>query len=484
MSSENQDQRTKILQDEKRKLREDFDKEAEEIELDINEAMDGSTCGWGTLLYTIGTFFFCALEGAEIVLLTIIGPILRCEWNLSSAALSGLQISTMITMLITPLVTSTFGDRFGRKRISLISAVGVTAAAILCAFVQNYWQFIVLRLITGVFVGLGTGPTVTLSGEVTPNKFRALAFSGLSLPWGIGASVTGCMAYLILNDFGWRGLVISTSLAFSPCIVFFAVIRESARFQYYRGNVTEAEITIRKIYKMNGKGDVKFRLKRAPPVEVHDLNISCSMVYRLLQQTENISNSVLLLLSGLTSVFSYYISTYTMPRVLNEGYCTGALVPAERTCLFDNATLFDISIVSLSEPLGVILMLLAIEKFGRIKPAIGVGLLAVLLPTTLYFCVNRSWLFWFLLLQRMAIAAAALLSPILIAEYSPTVIRSFMISVLVTANRTGGIIGILCSEFLFNEGVRLVFVAIQATNLLFVFCLMGLKRETVGVELT
>ena len=476
MSSEHQDEKTG--------LREDFDKEDEETELDINEAMNGSTCGWGTLLYTTGTFFFCALEGAEIVLLTIIGPILRCEWNLSSAALSGLQISTMITMLITPLVTSTFGDRFGRKRISLIAAVGVTAAATLCAFVQSYWQFIVLRLITGVFVGLGTGPTVALSGEATPIKFRALAFSGLSLPWGLGASATAGIAYLILNEFGWRGLVICTSLAFSPCIVFFAVIRESARFQYYRGEVTEAETTIRKIYKMNGKGDVKIKLKRAPPVEEQDRNISCSMVYRLLKQTENISNSVLIILSGMTIVFSYYVSAYTMPRVLNEGYCTGSLVPAERTCLFDNDTLFEIGIVSLSEPLGVILMLLVIEKFGRIKPAIGVGLLAFLLPTSLYFCVNRSWLFWFLLLQRFAVAAAGLMPSILIAEYSPTVIRSFMLSILVSGNRTGGIIGILCSEFLFNEGVRLVFVAIQATNLLFVFSLMGLKRETAGVELT
>ena len=325
-------------QDEKRKLRENFDKEDEETELDINEAMDGSTCGWGTLLYTIGTFFFCALEGAEIVLLTILGPILRCEWNLSSAALSGLQTSTVITMLVAALVTSTFGDRFGRKRISLIAAVGVTAAATLCAFVQNYWQFIVLRLITGVFIGLGSGPTIALSGEVTPTKYRALAFSGLSLPFGIGASTTGGIAYFILNDYGWRGLIICTSLAFSPCIVFFAVIRESARFQYYRGDVTEAETTIRKIYKMNGKGDVKIKLKRAPPVEEQDRNISCSMVYRLLKQTENISNSVLIMLSGMTIVFSYYVSAYTMPRVLNEGYCTGSLVPAERTCLSPSYT--------------------------------------------------------------------------------------------------------------------------------------------------
>ena len=167
-------------------MNEDFDPKTDTFkrELDINEAFEGSTCGWGTLLYTIGTFFFCALEGAEIALLTIVGPILRCKWDLSSAALSALQVSTMSTMTLTPLLTSTFGDRFGRKRISLIAAVGVTVAGVLCALSQSYWQFIVLRLITGFFIGIGSGPAVALSGEVTPTKFRALALSGLSLPWG------------------------------------------------------------------------------------------------------------------------------------------------------------------------------------------------------------------------------------------------------------------------------------------------------------
>ena len=200
---------TKEKFEEKVKLNKDFDHGPfEAAELDINEAFEGSKCGWGTLLYTLGTFFFCALEGAEMVLLTIVGPILRCKWNLDSAALSTLQISTMITMTIIPVVTSTLGDRFGRQRVSLVAAVGVTFSGALCAFSQNYWQFIVMRLLTGIFIGVGSGPAVALSGEVTPTKFRALALSGLSLPWGIGGSITGGIAYLILNILGWRGLVI------------------------------------------------------------------------------------------------------------------------------------------------------------------------------------------------------------------------------------------------------------------------------------
>ena len=132
---------TKEELEEKRKLNEEFESHGsvEIAELDINEAFEGSTCGWGTFLYTVGTFLFCALQGAEIALQTIIGPILRCKWNLDSAALSTLQISTISTMTIASLVTSTFGDRFGRRRVSLIAAVGVTASGALGATSQNYW---------------------------------------------------------------------------------------------------------------------------------------------------------------------------------------------------------------------------------------------------------------------------------------------------------------------------------------------------------
>ncbi|KAL5253275.1 hypothetical protein ACHWQZ_G013152 [Mnemiopsis leidyi] len=475
--------------DEKRRLNEDFDTSPDNTDtiqqLDINEAFDNSSCGWGTLLFTIGTFFFCALEGAEIVVLTIVGPILRCEWELSSAGLSTLQISTLFTMTITPLLTCNFGDKHGRRKITLMSAVGVTTAGVLSGLAQSFWQFIVLRLITGFFIGLGTGPALALSGEVTPSRYRALALSGISLPWGIGGCVTGGIAYLTLNVMGWRGLIICTALVFSPCVVFLAVIRESARFEYYRGNVEEAEVTIQKLYKLNGKGDRGLKLKTVPKecVQTENSWIGCRRTVTLLQETDNLSNCILSGLTGVTNIYSYYLNAYTMPRILNEGYCTGEPVSLETSCTFDTSTLIDIGMINLSEPLSVALMLVTIEKFGRIKPGVGTGLVSVILPTALYFCVNRAWLFWFLLLLKVVIAAQGLLPPILMAEYSPTLVRSTMLSIVATCNRLGGLVGIVCSVYLFDFNVRLVFVMSQVSNLMFVFCMLGLNRETLGTDL-
>ena len=474
--------------DEKRKLNEDFYPTAEAAEirlLDINEALDGTSCGWGTLLYTIGTFFFCALEGAEMVVLTIVGPILRCEWGLTPTGISTLQTSTIITMMITPLLTCNLGDRFGRRRIALIAAIGVTTAGVLSGCVRSYWQFIGLRLITGFFIGLGAGPAVALSGEVTPNKMRALALSGFSLPWGIGGSITGGIAYLTLNVYGWRGLIICTALTFSPCILFLAVIRESARFQYHRGNVEEAEVTIKKIYKLNRKDDVRFKLKplTAPPGEIEGGIVNSRGILTLLRGAGDLNNCLLTLLVGITNTYSYYLNTYTMPKILNEGYCSGETVSQEKTCNFDMGTLFDIGIISLSEPLSVALMLVLLEMFGRIKPGILVGVLSVLLPTALHFCVNKAWVFWFMLLLKVIIAAQGALPAILMAEYSPTVIRSSLTNLLLTGNRIGGLIGIVCSEHLYNVSVRIVFLTSQVANLVFVFCMAGLSRDTVGTDL-
>ena len=476
-----------MTQEEKRKLNQDFDSTPEDTDiqlLDINEAFDESACGWGTLLYTIGTFFFCALEGAEIVVLTIVGPILQCEWDLSATGLSTLQISTLSTMMITPLITCNFGDRFGRRKISLIAAIGVTAAGVLSGLARSYWQFIVLRLITGFFIGIGSGPSLALSGEVTPNKFRALALSGVSLPWGIGGSITGGIAYLTLNVYGWRGLIVCTALAFSPCILFLAVIRESARYEFYRGNVKEAEETIQKIYKLNGREDVKFKLKTTVQTEDSEHNeIDCRGTIALLKETNNLRNCVLVGLSGLTNIYSYYLNAYTMPKLLNEGYCTGKSAAQDNSCTFNTATLFDIGIISLSEPLSVAVMLVLIEKFGRIKPGVVTGLISVLLPTALYFCVNRAWLFWCLLMLKVVLAAQGLLPVILMGEYSPTLIRSTMLSIVCTCNRAGGLVGILCSVYLYDLSVKLVFVMSQVTNIMYVFCMLGLSRETLGTDL-
>ena len=89
--------------DEKTLLTEDFtakdmdpaiEDEETNFEFDMNEAIETAGFGWGTFLHSLGPFLLYCLEGGEIIVLSIVGMMLRCEWNLSTFWVTFLQVSS------------------------------------------------------------------------------------------------------------------------------------------------------------------------------------------------------------------------------------------------------------------------------------------------------------------------------------------------------------------------------------------------------
>ena len=452
-------------------------------EIDINDAIEGAGYGCATVLYQIGTIQFCCLEGAEIVVMTVVGPILRCEWHLTSFQLSALQMSTMVAMLCTGIVTSPLGDSFGRKPVALASAIGTTVVGIICAFVQAYWQFFVLRVLIGVFIGMGVVPAIVLCGETMPKRLRAMAFSQTSLAWGIGSSIGAGLAYFVLEPWGWRGLLLAIPLTFSPSVILLAITPESPRYNFHQGFHGKAKATIETIYKLNGRGTIDIKLKKTPNSQIVGSRLTLDRVYKELQVTENIHNTLYLVILIVSSYFSYYVYAYATPRILNEGYCTGEIVTVKESCTFQNDVLFDLGLVSLSEPFGVLVTLVLLEVLGRRKTFLGAAVAIVIVATPLYFCVNHSFLFWFMLLVRMSMAGMALAPSTLTGEYMPTLIRNFMITIMASFGRAAASLAIFLTEYIVNEGVRQVIGVVQVLTVVSFISLVALKKETLGMNL-
>ena len=85
--------------DEATQLKEDFQTKDqafenghEDTELDINAAIETAGFGCGTILYSLGPFLLFCLEGGEIIVLSIVGIMLRCEWNLTTFWVAALQV--------------------------------------------------------------------------------------------------------------------------------------------------------------------------------------------------------------------------------------------------------------------------------------------------------------------------------------------------------------------------------------------------------
>ena len=173
-----------------------------------------------------------------------------------------------------------------------------------------------------------------------------------------------------------------------------------------------------------------------------------------------------------------------MPRLLNEGYCTGRSVEIKDSCLFDKKTLLNIEIINIFEPVGLIITLLLLELIGRRKAFMGAAVLAFLLPTALYFCVGYGYLLTFLLFIYASIAGSNLAPMVLVGEYMPTVIRSYMTSLVAVSAGFGGIVAILVAEFAYNYSPKVAIALLQGAACIAVFCLAMLKRETGGKNLT
>ena len=91
--------------DENTQLKGDFqpreigEKSAEQDETDdgveMNDAIEKVGAGCGTFLYSLGPFLMFALEGGEVIVLSIVGLMVKCEWNLSTFWVAVLQVSSI-----------------------------------------------------------------------------------------------------------------------------------------------------------------------------------------------------------------------------------------------------------------------------------------------------------------------------------------------------------------------------------------------------
>ena len=453
-----------------------------EEEVDIRVAMDRAGCGFGTFLYCGGPFLFYCLEGAEIVVLSIVGLMLQCEWELTPFWVSALQMNVLLVIIVVSVFSGRLGDRFGRRPVCLGAAIGTTLAGFAAGFAQNYWQLFATRVVLGVCLGIGSPSALAMGGEIPPTSFRALSLSAVSLAFGIGASVTSAIAYFVVDPYGWRGLLIATALTFSPSILLLLLIRESPRHEATQGRLEEAEVTIKQIYRLNCRPISSLKLKR-DAVEEEELS-DFKMVARSLREEGDVANLVAVCLLGTFSYFAYYIVGYSAPRFLNEGYCLNGEVNTKQECVFAKSILFDIGVVSLSEPLAVSIAIVLVDVIGRRKTFFISVILSLVFITTLYFCAGRYYLLAFLTLMRMGIAQLAWSPTLLGAEYFPTSIRSFVMGLHVSCARVGASLGVLCAQYVFNYSPWLLLGMLQVGVVLSGLCLIQLKKETMGTHLT
>jgi MFS family permease len=187
------------------------------------------------------------LDGFEV---TLVGALASVLTEPSTLALSTEQASSLGTWYLLGAISGAlfFGyltDRFGRKRLFMVTLGVYLVFTVLSGLSWDYWSLIVCRFLAGAGIGGEYAAINSAIDELIPARVRGRVALAINGSWWIGTALAATISYELLHNLSesisWRlGFLIGAILALA-IIAIRRFIPESPRWLMTHGRVDEAE---------------------------------------------------------------------------------------------------------------------------------------------------------------------------------------------------------------------------------------------------
>lgn len=187
----------------------------------------------------IFTFLIAFFDGYDTAVIGYIAPSLLSEWEIEEDALAPVLSAALLGLAIGAMTFGPVADRFGRKRVLIVSVTIFSLGTTLSAFVSNLFQLELLRFITGLGLGAAMPNAVTLMSEYSPKQKRSMIVNTMFCGFPLGAALGGFIAAYLIPHYGWRSTLIFGGiipLLLSLLMIFY--LPESVRFLVRKGGQT------------------------------------------------------------------------------------------------------------------------------------------------------------------------------------------------------------------------------------------------------
>ncbi|XP_022246716.1 synaptic vesicle 2-related protein-like [Limulus polyphemus] len=210
--------------------------------------------GFGKFQWKL-TFMSCfawMAESCEIMILSLLGGFLACEWKITSVQEALLTSMVFLGMGIGCPILGKMTDTYGRIKVVRVSTVILVICGILTVFSPSITWMIVFRWSCGFLIP-GVNGIMVLFMEYLPTKLRGKCTLFLYGFWGVGSIVITLTAMAVMTTKNsWRVVLF---ISVTPLIIFLILSKwcpESARYMLAHGKIKEAEDTIIKMAEENG----------------------------------------------------------------------------------------------------------------------------------------------------------------------------------------------------------------------------------------
>ncbi|KAK0060536.1 synaptic vesicle 2-related protein [Biomphalaria pfeifferi] len=216
----------------------------------VEDAIEAIGFGWFQLkIFFVGKLISAA-DSMEMMMLSVLSPLVRCEWQLEDYKVAFITTAVFIGMGISAPLFGIVGDSYGRKPTLIMVTIWIGFFGFLATFSPTYSWIVLLRGLVGVGMG-GSPQGFSLTAEYVPSKYRAKLLVFGTIFWTIGGIFEILLAMIVVPALGWRWLLVFSAIPVLLASFGLLFIPESARFLAGAGYIDDAEKILEKAAKIN-----------------------------------------------------------------------------------------------------------------------------------------------------------------------------------------------------------------------------------------
>ena len=174
------------------------------------------------------------------------------DWGLSPEQAGAVGSIGIAGMVLGVVLVGALADRFGRRFMFGLAVIIYTAATGLSALSWNLLSLLFFRFVTGIGLGGGHPPMLTLVTELSPSRHRGQMVMLLEVFWTFGSVIAALVAYLVIPSLGWRMAFLFGAAPLLYSVAIYRLLPESPRFLLDKGRLQQAEETVRRIEAQSG----------------------------------------------------------------------------------------------------------------------------------------------------------------------------------------------------------------------------------------
>nr|WP_301295633.1 MFS transporter [Pseudomonas nitroreducens] len=164
---------------------------------------ESDTCARSRWSAVVLCMLFNVIDGLDVMAMAFTGSRVSAEWELGAGQLGVLLSASLLGMAGGSLLGSR-ADLHGRRPL-LLAALSLSGLSMLLSFgSQDYYQLLLLRVLTGLGIGAVLVGANVLAYESASPRRRNLAIALQSVAFALGAGLGGLLAHQFNEWIGWR----------------------------------------------------------------------------------------------------------------------------------------------------------------------------------------------------------------------------------------------------------------------------------------